>query len=94
MLISDIGQFFKLAEKFEKNVFFFQEARFRWVRYMTGFDFTNWSPNEPNNLDGCCTPNANCLQIQRKSDISDYFGTWSDAICEFNTNRRPICQLF
>ena len=93
MLISDICQFFKVAEKFEKYVCF-QEGRFRWVRYMTGFDFTNWSPNEPNNLDGCCIPNANCLQIQSKSDSSNYFGTWSDAICMSNTNKRPLCQIF
>ena len=61
---------------------------------MTGFDFTNWAPNEPNNLDGCCDPDANCLQLQHTSEGSDYIGTWSDAICSSNTNKRPLCQYF
>ena len=47
----------------------FQDGRFRWVRYMTGLDFTNWGPNEPNNLDGCCESDADCLQARPSSFI-------------------------
>ena len=61
---------------------------------MTGLDFTNWAPNEPDNLDGCCETNANCLQIQHMEDSSDYIGTWSDTNCSANHNKRPICQIF
>ena len=50
----------------------FQDGRFRWVRYMTGLDFTNWAPNEPNNLDGCCESDADCLQARPCSFIQPF----------------------
>ena len=40
---------------------------------MTGLDFTNWAPNEPNNLDGCCESDADCLQARPCSFIQIFF---------------------